>query len=219
MFKALTEYAMRGRLQAVTVALIGSWLPFVSQAILGVVTLRKGWQEGLIVTLWASLPAFVGLWMAKVSAPIALASIVVFFIGYVGCCVLRSTISWPLALSVSALASALAAAVIVGATDSVVTDVRDFFEKAMQGQTAENASQVASEIENWNTVSVAGVIAIWVSVTTVVGMLIARWWQSLAFNPGGFQEEFHQMRLNVSIAVTSAALTTFGFSLGGHWQF
>jgi len=219
MFKALTEYVMRGRLQAITVALVGSWLPFVSQAVLGAVTLRKGWQEGLIVTLWASLPAFVGLWMAKVSAPIAFASIVVFFIGYAGCLVLRSTVSWPLALSVMVAASALASVAIVGSTDSVVSDVKAFFEKAVQDQNSEQAQQVATQLNAWNTVNVGGIIAIWIALTTIVGVFMARWWQALAYNPGGFREEFHALRLNSSIATASALIAVLCFAMGGHYQF
>ncbi len=219
MLKALAEYAMRGRLQAICIALIGSWLPFISQAVLGLVTLRKGWQEGLIVTLWASLPAFVGLWMAKVSAPIALASIVVFFIGYIGCCVLRNSISWPYALAAIVLASSASALLIVSASEGVVEHVSAFFEQALQGPDGESSQQALDALNDWGVESVAGLIGNWVAVTAIVGVLIARWWQALLYNPGGFRTEFHGMRLNSQVSVTCAFAAIVFLGLGSDYQF
>lgn len=219
MFKALAEYAMRGRLQAICIALIGSWLPFISQAVLGLVTLRKGWQEGLIVTLWASLPAFIGLWMAKVSAPIALASIVVFFIGYAASCVLRSTVSWPYTLVATVLLSALSALLIVESSSNIEQQVSSFFEKAMQGSEGASSQQVQDVMNSWTAVSIGGLIAVWVALTSVVGILIARWWQALLYNPGGFREEFHRLRMSPQLAVASAATAILCASLAADYQF
>lgn len=219
MFKALAEYAMRGRLQAICIALIGSWLPFISQAVLGLVTLRKGWQEGLIVTLWASLPAFIGLWMAKVSAPIALAGIVVFFIGYAASCVLRSTVSWPYTLVATVLLSALSALLIVESSSSIEQQVSSFFEKAMQGSEGASSQQVQDVMNSWTAVSIGGLIAVWVALTSVVGILIARWWQALLYNPGGFREEFHRLRMSPQLAVASAATAILCASSTAEFQF
>lgn len=218
MFKALAEYAMRGRLQAIAIALIGSWLPFISQAVLGLVTLRKGWQEGLIVTLWASLPAFVGLWMAKVSAPIALASIVVFFIGYVGSCVLRSSVSWPFTLVAIAGVSALSALAIVSSSSGVVEHVSAFFEKAMQGPDGATPQEALDVVSSWNVVNVAGLIGNWVAITAIVGLLLARWWQALLYNPGGFRQEFHHLRLSPQIAVVCALIAVVCMAIGASYR-
>ncbi|MCB1877844.1 MAG: hypothetical protein KDH88_17870 [Chromatiales bacterium] len=40
-----------------------------------------------------------------------------------------------------------------------------------------------------------GVLAAGFAAGTLFGVFIGRWMQSLAYNPGGFQEEFHQLRL------------------------
>lgn len=58
--RGLAEYAMSGRFQAATVAVLFGMIPglsIVSGAVVALVTLRRGLQEGLIVALWAALPA------------------------------------------------------------------------------------------------------------------------------------------------------------------
>ena len=42
-------------------------------------------------------------------------------------------------------------------------------------------------------------------------VVLARWWQAALFNPGGFQTEFHQLRLPLWLTGT-LALAVFGFS-------
>ncbi|MCU7960428.1 MAG: DUF2232 domain-containing protein [gamma proteobacterium symbiont of Bathyaustriella thionipta] len=51
-------------------------------------------------------------------------------------------------------------------------------------------------------------------------LLLARWWQALLFNPGGFQQEFHALRLHywVAFVVLAAALISQLLSSGpSHW--
>ena len=38
-------------------------------------------------------------------------------------------------------------------------------------------------------------------LNTFLGVVIARWWQSIIFNPGGFKEEFQSIRLNRKLLV------------------
>jgi hypothetical protein len=46
-----------------------------------------------------------------------------------------------------------------------------------------------------STVQVAGILAAGNAVTAVLSLLLARYWQALLYNPGGFREEFHALRL------------------------
>jgi hypothetical protein len=49
-----------------------------------------------------------------------------------------------------------------------------------------------------------GVLAASVVFGTITGLLLARWWQAVLYNPGGFQREFHALRLGrVAAAVTA----------------
>ncbi|NNL57625.1 MAG: hypothetical protein HKO71_07720, partial [Pseudomonadales bacterium] len=42
---------------------------------------------------------------------------------------------------------------------------------------------------------IMGMLALLQAMTTLFSVVVARWWQALLYNPGGFREEFHQMRL------------------------
>jgi len=48
-------------------------------------------------------------------------------------------------------------------------------------------------------------------------LLLARWWQALLFNPGGFQQEFHALRLHywVAFVVLAASLISLLLNSGG----
>jgi hypothetical protein len=49
----------------------------------------------------------------------------------------------------------------------------------------------------------------------MIGFLIlARWWQSQLYNPGGLRQEFHQLRLPVPIAATLVILLVVCVALG-----
>ena len=53
--KALAEFILRGRLQALIVALIGSFFPLISSAAIALVSLCKGAREGTLLFLWIAL--------------------------------------------------------------------------------------------------------------------------------------------------------------------
>ena len=44
-------------------------------------------------------------------------------------------------------------------------------------------------------------------------MMIARWWQSLIYNPGGFQEEFHKFTIESKTTVVLVGLMLLGMLL------
>jgi hypothetical protein len=48
--------------------------------------------------------------------------------------------------------------------------------------------------------------------------MLARWWQATLYNPGGFQQEFHQLRLNPIQAVACFAAVIYCWSQGGDYQ-
>lgn len=219
MFKALAEFVMRGRVSAIAVALIGSWLPFLSQAVLGLVTLRKGWQEGLVLTLWASLPAFVGFWVGQAAVPIALATIAVFYVSFFACCVLRYSVSWPATLSALVALTTLSSLAVIALSDGFVDQVSAFFEELMTPPDGELGEEAKKFLSSWSVVRAGGLIAYWIGIGALVGLFMARWWQALLYNPGGFRQEFHHLRLPVSVATISAVAWVYTASQGHDYQF
>ena len=93
--RGLAEYVMLGRRQAIIIVLLCGFFPllyFFSAAIVALVTLRKGRNEGLIVLLWSMLPAGT-LWAMGDSSPMFL------MLGtFALAAVLRKTESWQFAI-------------------------------------------------------------------------------------------------------------------------
>jgi len=51
-----------------------------------------------------------------------------------------------------------------------------------------------------------GVLATLLQIASLIGLMLARYWQALLFNPGGFAREFHALRLPKSVAFSLFAL-------------
>lgn len=221
MFKALAEFVMRGRVQAVAVALVGSlsMFPVISQAVLGLVTLRKGWQEGMLVTLWVSLPVLVGAWTGMLPAYAAFITLALFSISYLVCCILRLTVSWSVAFAANVGFVVLLALGLAISTD-VAGNVSELFKSLVVVESeAELPSEVQALISGWTTINASGLIAYLIGINVVAGILLARWWQALLYNPGGFREEFHQLRLPKIVALVCVGLVFYCVSMGGEYLY
>ena len=56
-----------------------------------------------------------------------------------------------------------------------------------------------------------------IMMTGLISVFLARSWQAQMFNPGGFQQEFHKLRLGKSVAL--GVLVVAGLSLLTDWVF
>jgi len=94
--RGLAEFIMRGRWQALAVAVLGSVLVIaapISAAAIALVTMAQGMRNGTWVALWALLPALLLGWVSgDYGTGFLLLSV------YVGAAVLAQTLSLSLAL-------------------------------------------------------------------------------------------------------------------------
>lgn len=210
--RALAELIMRGRVQACGVAVFGSLLPIISPASIGLVTLRKNSSEGLIVALWALLP-WLALYLTSTMSPLlTLAPAAALIVIVVAANILRTTVSWQWTLIGAGIASAVAVSIVgvvaSGDVDQVVAEVADLVAQvSAQAGVSEELSLVPDRT------FVLGLLAWMVALTVVCGLFVARWWQALLFNPGGFREEFHGFRLEQRVAVILFAIVVAGVAL------
>jgi hypothetical protein len=218
-FKALAEFIMRGRFQAVCVVLIGSWFPLVSQATMGLVALRKGWQEGLLLTLWALLPALLGIGLGQVESAISLAPLCVFGVAYFAALVLRSSSSWSVTFGFILLMAALSGIFAAVVVPDLAKQITGFFEAMFADPEAELPAELKTAFFEWNTVAAGGLIAFWVGMTNVLGLLAARWWQALLYNPGGFQAEFWNIRLPLPLMLVCSGAWLVCLTRGDSFSF
>ena len=209
--RALAEFIMRGRAQACAVGLLGNLFPFISPAAIGLVTLRKGSIEGLLVALWAVLPLIVTLYISDSTPLLTAVSVASLFMMVVSANVLTWSISWSWTMVSSVTVGGL---ISIGLGFVLADDVQ-----LLVAEIGEVIAKLAVEPSSEKQVLfpgpqfMLGLVAWVLALSAIVSLLLSRWWQSLLFNPGGFQEEFHSLRLSNQLAVMVLIAVVAGFYL------
>jgi hypothetical protein len=214
--RALAEFAMRGKREAAGVAVVCASLPFLhwlSIAIISLVILRKGVAEGAYVLLWSCLPVLVLLQLTGDSGP------AIAFLGSAGLAwLLRATMSWQLILLSIVVVSAIGSLLFEMLSGSAFDQFTELYlavtDKAV-GQDLSSLSTAEADERFANMRSLAvGFFAMGQGVAMFAFLALARWWQSLLYNPGGFQQEMHQLRLVPLAAVGVLSLVMICLALG-----
>lgn len=220
--RAFASYILRGRMQAVLVVAVAAVmsmaippLTHVSGAALALVVLRNGALEGALIAVGSALLL---LLLGLVSA-MGVNLVDVFVISLVAAVwlptliaavVLRNWRSLGLALTTIGLIALIAMLIFY----LIVGDVRAWWYAVLQvalEPMLKSASMpmTTGEIENWlnNFAAImTGVVAATLLLTTMINLSLARWWQAMLYNPGGFRQEFHGLRLDWRIAAAALPL-------------
>ncbi|WP_066017518.1 hypothetical protein [Endozoicomonas atrinae] len=208
--RGLAELAMRGPKQAMVLATVFACIPmlfWVSAAIISLVVLRRGASEGLKMLAWAVLPGIAWAAMGQFSTIIGLTTTVALAL------VLRQTVSWQKTLLALLPAGALIALILAQLapqqisliSDLVMTFIRDYVKQAGQ-----STDDLVAGIRPLVEYGVIGVVTWFNLVSCILGLVLARSWQAQLYNPGGFREEFHQIRLPLTVAMGLLAFTLVG---------
>ncbi len=202
---------MRGRPHAVGATIVSTSLPLLNwlgTAIVGLVILRKGPVEGLMVLIWALLPLGIALYLIGDPSPV-IAMLGTAILAYV----LRVTVSWEITLTIAVLVSALGSLVFELTATEVLAVIVEWY--------LEYTRQLASELKQTGGLSVAeakntimGFFAMGQAYAMLAFLILARWWQSQLYNPGAFGKEFHQLRISplLSTVLVFMMLVCFVFS-------
>ncbi|MFQ3323020.1 MAG: hypothetical protein ACI90U_000836 [Pseudomonadales bacterium] len=199
--RALAQYVMRGRTQAMLVTIISAgtvMFYWIGGAALALVTLRQGAKDGFLLLLWALLPALMVAWYAGETAPM-----VVLLGSWMAAIILRETSSWPLALTgITAFGLITAITVLfIGPQwlDNVAEVAEQFIEQL--NQQVQAGESTAGVIIPPTVMQIVGMLGLVYTITTVVCVVLGRSWQAALYNPGGFGVEFRQVRLPPTLAV------------------
>jgi hypothetical protein len=227
--RALAGYIMRGPVQAVLVtaalALV-SLIPILgivsvlSGAALALVTLRHGARQGLIVLVGASVVAGGFMYFAFGTAELGLIYGLMLWLPLVILAlVLRKTGSWSMLLDAAAGLALLG----IAAFYAVQPDPLQFWQVVMTQllKTMSEESGMVTELEaiqqqlpviaEWLT----GMLAAGVVLGLVASMMVARWWQAMLYNPGGFRQEFYALRQSKSASLAVLLILVVSmFNLG-----
>jgi hypothetical protein len=196
----VAEYVMRGRNQALWVSVVGAsvlMFSWVSAAVIALVTLRQGPREGLYILAWSVLPAGFLLAFFNDIGPLSM------ILGTAAMAlVLRWTVSWPLTLVVAVVVGALTGLGMIMLAMPYLEQMVAFFAKVIADLNAQlPEAEQGPVLQAPGVATIAGMLGLMNAATCVLCLLLARYWQALLYNPGGFRQEFHSMRLGPGLSV------------------
>ncbi|MBB3330200.1 hypothetical protein BDK63_001048 [Halomonas campaniensis] len=208
----IARWMMRGTPHAAggaAIATLVPWLFWLGAAIAALVTLRRGLSPALPVIVAAALPA--GWWWTQGDV-IPLSSVLLVTLMAV---VLRSRMRWSEALIVGALVGAgmiqFGVFLPPGGAGPMLEQLRQAPEvDRLLGE----LTRQGLDTEQLAGLLIGGITGLVVLIAAVACLALARSWQAGLFNPGGFREEFHALRLAPRELAVLAVLGVAGMVLG-----
>ena len=201
----MASFIMAGRMQAaifvVLSTLISLLLPpliVFSNAAIALITLRKGWQQGILYALLATATLIVASLLLKQQASSGLiAGIATWLPMVLIASALAMTKSWGKTLTLTLVLSVAGVLLFHLTHPDAAAYWKPLLEKIkpmLQQAYQLSASELDVTINNaasWMTGTFAAVFA----VVVILSLIIARNWQAMLYNPGGFGEEFRQIAI------------------------
>jgi hypothetical protein len=213
--KALATFILRGPSQAILVAVgtavLAMMLPplsVISGAVVALVTMRNGPRPGAMVMLGST--AFVAL-MAYMSLGNVLPGIVFLAMLWLPMWVLGWVLRETRSLALATVAAGMLGIVGVVLVYAIVGDVSAWWQQVLMTM-FEPAMEAGGPLADRATVEViladlskimTGIAAAGMSLNAVMCLYLARAWQAQLYNPGGFREEFHALRMGQGLAMVS----------------
>ncbi len=220
--RPLAEFIMRGRNQAILVAVLSVcsvYFYWIGAAAIALVTLRKGMQQGFVILLWACIPAAI-LWY-QLNEIMPLATVLGAMIGAAQ---LRWSVSWRAVLitaCATGVTTGLLLLLLAGDYLNAFVTAYSTFMAQVEGELLKQGQEQALWFAKITVDKpfVAGIFGVIQTLATVLSVILARWWQSLLYNPGGFRHEFHQLKLSqgqallLSVAAVGIAISDTSYAV------
>jgi hypothetical protein len=175
-------------------------LSYFSGAAVSLVTLRLGVAQGLQVVIGAALVSGLILGLLTGSPLAGFGFVLVLWLPlWLLSLIWRTTISLPVTLLALGGWAMVILAVIYGLVDDPASWWQQHLDKGLQPM-LESAGVEADSEEGRHLVQtmsafMTGIVTASYILSLAVCLLIARWWQAMLYNPGGFRKEFHVLRL------------------------
>ena len=196
---------MAGRGQAAFFIILSTLLSLLlppiglfSGAAIALITLRINWQQGLIYTFLGSAVLATVTYLFKQDASLGLNAGLIGWLPIVFfATILAQTSSWERTLQ------ALLATTVTGVLlfdfyqpepavfwKTILEQFKPMLQEAYKLGSTE-ADELIQSMSSWMT----GVFTAVVAMTIALALLLARHWQAMLYNPGGFAREFRQLRI------------------------
>jgi len=200
----LAAFAMRGPKQAAILATILTAIPmmfWLGAGIVGLVTLRQGFKEGASVLVWSIIPAL-GWWIG-LQDPGAL---IVLLSTLLMASALRYTVSWHKVFVSGALVSLLVGVLVPMIMPELIDLLVGMADQIFRNLAEDAQMEYDADIQaSFRSLMIASFAASFFGMA-LGSLCLARSWQSQLYNPGGWQQEFHQLRLSPKLVLGFLAL-------------
>lgn len=182
----------------------------LSGGVIALVVLRKGWLEGLITTLCASLvlgAVEAGLFHGGVYV-LTVPTLILWWVIIVLAWVLRRTASLALMVQAASIIGCLAVAAIFAAMPDPAVFWEPLLKQALLP--ALNASAHGGASRDWTpaiermALLMTGTTAASLVLGSSLAVFCGRWGQAVLYNPGGFREAFHRLRMGWSATIAAS---------------
>ena len=194
--RGLAEFVMTGRKQAMIAVVLLGLVPLVnllSPVVVGLVMLRKGLNEASVILAFALLP--LAAWaMIGDFVPIIL------LFGISGLALLlRESESWEFTL-LAAVGVGIAIEIYLRLQPALLDVLIQQLEMYLQ-----NNGLQEMQMEEVRSVLISAIGAVYMFLSIAL-LMLARYLQASLYNPGGFQQEFHLLRIEQKVAFLLIAL-------------
>ena len=222
--RALATYLLRGNREAIIVVLVCSMLALIipvfglfNAVIIGLVSLRNGANNGLMLSGISSAVVTVGIFffgvMPEESKGQEISAIVQWVLSLLALVTLCGVLRYTRSLKISMLSALGAGVVAILGFRLVVSDTvawwqqsafKEFFNKAVESVMEQQSMVDRQMMEEWSAILVGVFVATFVA-SLFFHLYLARSWQAAMFNPGGFKEEFSKLAYGRNTAIFAIA--------------
>lgn len=219
--RGLARFMMHGRVQAIgtvvslaILSLIVSPLVILTTAGVALVTLVQGYKEGLLNLVVSTIVLMLFISVALSQPAIGLELAIKFWLpAWLFASVLITKQSMSLALVVAAALSGL---LVIGFY--VVNEPANYWYEVISKQLIPVLKQAGMQVEQgpdaeklWvfmSKIMTGSALALFLALQTM-SLLLARWWQALLYNPGGFGKEFQRLQFGKGVAGIALIICIF----------
>jgi len=200
--RALAEFIMRGRMQAIVVMAGSAALPmlfWLCAAAGSLVLLRRGLNDALGVLVWAVLPAIA--WWFFGDPRTLLVLLGAFSLAWL----LREKASWTRVMLCSiglGLLYAWALGMVFGEPiAALATELQKVLPEMLSDAYQQLSAEEQARLGSLLTPVLTGLLAALLQIATLLSLMLGRYWQALLYNPGGFGLEFRALRFPPALAM------------------
>lgn len=222
----LARFILKGpnqaALMAATMAMLGVLLApalWISAATIALITLVKGYRQGMKVMVFAIIGSALFAWLIfSSSAVIVYFVLIVWLPAWLAAAVLKQTSSLAASLQVITVLC-LFAVIVLYVTfpgfgefwreplDILVQQLAEQYQGQISLEELQQAEELAIKL-------IPGLIASSILFGTMISLFLARWWQSVVLNPGGFGKEFQALNLGKVSALIAAGIVAASVVIG-----